>query len=69
MDELKVKTSKVPIVATIFLALFFVPMSLGMLYSGITGGKPFFLIMGFVLLLIFGVVLFLVLRGHKNTVR
>lgn len=69
MNELKVKTSKIPIVATAFLALFFVPMGLGMLYSGISGGKPFFIIMGFVLLILFGVVLFLVLRGHKNTVR
>lgn len=69
MNELKVKTSKVPLVATTILALFFVPMGLGMLYSGISGGKAFFIIMGFVLLIFFGAVLFMVLRGHKNTVR
>lgn len=69
MNELKVKTSKIPIVATAFLALFFVPMGLGMLYSGLTGGKTFFIIMGFLSLVMFGVVFFLVMRGHKNTVK
>lgn len=69
MEQLNVKTSKIQIVALAVLALFFVPMGLGMLYSGLTGGKPFFIIMGFVSLILLGVVTFLVLRGHRNTVR
>lgn len=69
MNELKVKTSKIPIVATAFLALFFIPMGIGMLYSGLSGGKPMFIVMGSVCLILFGAVLFLVMRGHKNTVR
>lgn len=69
MEQLNVKTSKVQIFALGVLALFFVPMGLGMLYSGLSGGKPFFIIMGFVSLILLSGVTFLVLRGYRNTVR
>lgn len=69
MEELKVKTSIIPIVAVVVLGLFFVPMGVGMSISGLSSSKPFFAIMGPISLIIFGVVLFLVLRAHRRTVR
>jgi len=69
MEELEVKTSKVPIVATVFLAVLFVPMGLGMLYSGVSGGKPVFLVMAVVILALFAAVFYLVFRAHRRTVR
>ena len=62
MNRLDVKTSKLHIVATALLGLFFVPIGLLLIINGRFG-------IGLLALVMFVVVFLLVRRGHRKTVR
>lgn len=70
MRELEVKTSKLQFVLTILLGLFFVPMGFGILYSSIVKGyaaaQSF---IGLMSLSVYGLVLWLVFRGFRKSVK
>lgn len=70
MNELEVKTSKLQFVLTILSGLFFVPMGFGILYSSISrgfAGVPLFI--GLMCLSAYGLVLWLVFRGYRKSVK
>lgn len=70
MNQLDVKTSKLPIVMTILLGLFFVPMAFGLLISGVSKGFAAVPMgIGVMSIVLFTVVLMIVLRGHLNSVK
>jgi hypothetical protein len=62
--QLEVRASKLTLVLVILLGLFFVPMALAVLDIGIAHAA-----IGVVCLILFGVVVWLVRRGHKKSVR
>ena len=65
MNQLDVRADKLTLVLVILLGLFFVPMGLALLTSaGIARAA-----IGLVCLMLFGVVVWLVRRGHKKSVR
>ncbi len=69
MNQLDVKTSKLPIVMMVILGLFFVPMGFGLLVSGVSKGAPVPLGIGVMSIVMFTIVLLFVLRGHLNSVK
>jgi len=65
VNQLEVRADKLTLVLVILLGLFFVPMGLALLTSaGIARAA-----IGLVSLMLFGVVVWLVRRGHKKSVR
>ena len=68
MNELKVITSKLQIVLVAGLGLFFVPMGLWMLISGVGGGKMVPLGIGAMLLVLFAVILFIIIRAYRRSI-
>lgn len=65
MNQLEVRADKLTLVLVILLGLFFVPIGLALLISsGIAHAA-----IGLVCLTLFGVVVWLVRRGHKTSVR
>jgi len=65
VNQLDVRADKLTLVLVILLGLFFVPMGLALLTSaGIARAA-----IGLVCLMLFGVVVWLVRRGHKKSVR
>jgi hypothetical protein len=70
MNQLDVKTSKLQFIPAALLGLFFIPAGLGLLISVIIGGvKVVPLTLGFLLPAMFGVILCMVLRGYRKSVR
>ena len=70
MNRLDVKTSKAQLVCLIVLALFIVPLAGGTMYSALRRGfSPAPFLIGLVMLVLYGVILRLVLRGHRRSVR
>lgn len=70
MNRLEVKASKTTFVLLILLGLFFIPIGLVSLLSGSLNGfniAPFGI--GLMCLILFGVVVWLILRGHGKSVR
>ena len=70
MNRLEVKASKTTFVLLILLGLFFIPMGLVSLLNGLLKGftiVPFGI--GLTCLLLFGVVVWLILRGHGKSVK
>ena len=65
MNQLEVKASKLPMVMLILLGLFFVPMALTLL-DGFRFAQS---VIGLTGLILFGVVVWVVRRGHKKSVR
>lgn len=68
MGDLTVKTSKLQLILVIGLGLFFVPMGIGMVYSGVSGGKMVPLGIGTALLVLFSVLLFILVRAHRKSI-
>jgi len=68
MNELKVVTSKLQIVLLAGLGIFFVPIGIWMLVSGLSGGKVVPLGIGAMLLVLFAVLLFIVIRAYRRSV-
>ncbi len=67
---LEVKTGKLQFVLIILLGLFFVPAGFGFLYRGISKGFSVVpLAAGVMMLLLYGAVFWLVLRGYRKSVR
>lgn len=67
---LEVKTGKLQFVLIILLGLFFVPAGFGFLISGVLKGFSVVPVMaGGLMLLLYGVVFWLVLRGYRKSVR
>ena len=67
---LEVKTGKLQFVLIILLGLFFVPMGLWFLIKGISNGFSVVpLVPGVMMLLIYGAVFWLVLRGYLKSVK
>ena len=65
MSQLEVRADRLTLILVILLGLFFVPMGLGLLTSaGIAHAA-----IGLVCLALFGVVVWLVRRGHKRSVK
>ena len=70
MNRLEVKASKTPFVLLILLGLFFVPMGLVNLFSGLLKGFSVVpLGIGLMCLLLFGVLVWVILRAHGKSVR
>ena len=70
MNRLEVKASKMSFVLVALLGLFFIPMGLGNLLSGLLKGFNVVpLGIGLMCLILFAVVVWLVLRGHRKSVR
>ena len=70
MNRLEVRASKTTFVLIILLGLFFVPMGLLNLLGGLLKGfKVVPLGIGLMCLVLFAVVVWLVLRGHRKSVR
>jgi hypothetical protein len=70
LNRLEVKASKTTFVLVILLGLFFIPMGLVSLLSGLLKGfniVPFGI--GLMCLILFGVVVWLILRGHGKSVK
>lgn len=70
MNRLEVKASKTTFVLVILLGLFFIPMGLMSLLSGLLKGfniVPFGI--GLMCLVLFGFVVWLILRGHGKSVK
>ncbi len=70
MNRLEVKADKTAFVLAILLGLFFIPVGLGSLLNGLLGGfniVPFGI--GLMCLILFGVVVWLILRGHSKSVK
>lgn len=70
MKRLEVKASKTTFVLVILLGLFFIPMGLASLLNGLLSGfniVPFGI--GLMCLILFGVVVWLILRGHRKSVK
>ncbi|MBC7933530.1 MAG: hypothetical protein H7Z38_23465 [Rubrivivax sp.] len=70
MNHLEVRASKLPLILVILLGLFFVPMGLGSLLTGLL--KDFEMVplgIGVMSLIMFGVIVWLIRRGHKRSVK
>jgi hypothetical protein len=70
MNQIEVKASKLQLVLVILLGLFFVPMGLMNLLTGLLKGfavAP--LGIGVMSLIMFGVVVWMIRRGHKKSVK
>lgn len=65
MNQLQVKASRLPLVMVIVLGLFFVPMALALL-DGFRFAQS---AIGLTCLVLYGIVVWLVRRGHKKSVR
>ena len=69
MNRLEVQTSKLQLVLAILLGLFFVPLGLGMFINGLLKGFAVVpLGIGFMMLAAYGAIVWLVRRGHANSV-
>lgn len=70
MAAIEIKYSKVPMAALAILALIFVPMGLGLFYSGITRGfAPMPLIIGSFSLFVFSLVAVMVFRSYFKSAK
>ena len=70
MNQMEVKASKLTFVLVILLGLFFVPMGLASLLSGLQKGFAIApLGIGVMSLIMFGVFVWLILRAHKRSVK
>ncbi|HVQ37292.1 MAG TPA: hypothetical protein VMS31_07160 [Pyrinomonadaceae bacterium] len=70
MNTLEVRTSKLQLILAILLGLFFVPVGLLSLANGLSKGfAPLPLGLGFLMLVAYGAVIWLIRRGHANSVR
>ena len=70
MSRLEVKTSKLQIVLTVLLGLFFIPLGLASLAGGLSRGfKIVPMALGLLMLGMFAAVMWLVRRGHAMSVR
>ncbi len=70
MNELNVKTSKMPFILSVLLGLFFVPAALGLIISSVLNNfKVAPLGLGAMLLITFGFVIWLVLKGYSKSVK
>jgi hypothetical protein len=70
LNRLEVKANKTTFVLVILLGLFFIPMGLVSLLSGLLNGfniVPFGI--GLMCLILFGVIVWLTLRGHRKSVK
>jgi hypothetical protein len=70
LNRLEVKASKTTFVLVILLGLFFIPMGLVSLLSALLNGfniVPFGI--GLMCLILFGVIVWLTLRGHRKSVK
>jgi hypothetical protein len=70
MNRLEVKASKLPFILTILLGLFFVPFGLVSLVNGILKGFELVpVVIGLMLLISFGLLIWLVRRGYARSVK
>lgn len=70
MNKLEVKASKTTLVLLILLGLFFIPMGLVCIISGLLGGFNVVpLGIGAMCLLFFGVLVWVILRAHRKSVK
>jgi hypothetical protein len=70
MNQMGVKASKLPFALVILLGLFFVPMGLASLLTGLLKGFAIApLGIGVMSLIMFGVIVWAVRRGHKRSVK
>ena len=69
MNRLEVKLSKLPLILSVLLGLFFVPVGLVSVLNGILKGAVVPMVIGFMLLLTFGAVIWLVRRGQVRSVK
>ena len=70
MSRLEVKTSKLQLVLTVLLGLFFVPLSLVSLAGGLSRGFRIVPVaIGLMMLVMFAAVMWLARRGHARSVR
>lgn len=70
MNRLEVRASKTTFVLVILLGLFFIPMGLVSLLNGLLNGFNIVpLGIGLMCLILFGVVVWLILRGHRKSVK
>jgi hypothetical protein len=70
LNRLEVKASKTTFVLVILLGLFFIPLGLGNLLNGLLKGFNIALFgIGLMCLILFGVVVWLILRGHGKSVK
>ena len=70
MSRLEVKTSKLQLVLTVLLGLFFVPLGLVSLAGGLSRGFRIVPVaIGLLMLVMFAAVMWLVRRGHARSVR
>lgn len=70
MNQLEVKASKTQFALVILLGLFFIPMGLGCVVSGLLKGFNIVpLGIGLMCLLLFGVMVWLILRAHRQSVK
>jgi hypothetical protein len=70
MNKLEVKTSKLQLILAILLGLFFVPFGLLSLMDGLSKGFAVVpLGMGLMMLVAYGAIIWLIRRGHANSVK
>jgi hypothetical protein len=70
MNQMEVKASKLPFALVILLGLFFVPMGLMSLLTGLLKGFAIApLGIGVMSLIMFGVIVWMIHRGHKRSVK
>jgi len=70
MNRLEVKASKLPLILAILLGLFFVPLGLVSVITGLLKGFEVVpLGIGFMMLIAFGVIIWLIRRGHVRSVK
>ncbi|MGH9970878.1 MAG: hypothetical protein ACREBG_24225 [Pyrinomonadaceae bacterium] len=70
MNRLEVKASKLPLILAVLLGLFFVPLGLVMLINGLLKGFDVVpLGIGFMMLVAYGAIIWLIRRGHVRSVK
>ena len=70
MNQLQVKASKLPLILAILLGLFFVPVGLMSVINGILKGFEVVPVgIGFMMLIIFGLVIWMVRRGQVRSAK
>lgn len=70
MNRLEVKTGKLHFILVVLLGLFFVPMGLLILIDGLSKGRVLVpLVVGLLMFASYGAVVWLVRRGHANSVK
>jgi hypothetical protein len=70
MNQMEVKASKLPFALVILLGLFFVPMGLVSLLTGLLKGFAIVpLGIGVMSLIMFGLIVWVIRRGHKRSVK